>query len=527
MGDLDDPRLAVDETVQFVRLTGFKRARTLSGALVITALSALAPGSGHLILRRRPTGYTLLTLFVLTLLVAAVVALQVPRATLLEHVLSSRSLAAIIVACVIAAMLWLIVILRTYELAKPRRLATGQQFAGGFVVLLMCMVVGAPLGFAAYTANSHRNLLNDLFPSGTSADGSQAPAGDVNAIKKARINILLLGSDAGSGRIGTRTDTMVVASIDTKSGRTTLFSLPRNIANAQFPDGSPMAKEFPRGFHDPSNPTSGDYLLNAVYAYGSNYPDLAPSTPSKDPGLNLLYSSISESLGLQLDFYIVVNMKGFASIIDALGGLDVNVGPERVPMGGIGPFGESVRPFGYIPPGMQHLSGEQALWFARSRTDSTDYVRMGRQRCMLQYLIEQKSPIDVLKNFQAVATATTDSVATNIPQELLAPLMTLAGKAKTIPLESIAFDPNLPDPGQSDGQFDTGNPDYDYVRQVVKDAVTAPPPPVTTSAPAVPSGPTGATPPPPTSTKKPPAGSPSTDPAQAPLPTSLGQTCTS
>ncbi len=512
--------------MQFVRLTGFKRARTLGGALVITAISALVPGSGHLILRRRPTGYALLSLSVLTLLAAAVVALRVPRSELLKHVLSSRSLVAIMVACVVAAVVWLVVILRTYELAKPRRLDNGQQLLGGFVVLLMCMVVGAPLGFAAYTANSNRNLLNALFPSGgASADGSQGPAGDVNAIKKSRINILLLGSDAGSDRVGTRTDTMVVASIDTKSGRTTLFSLPRNIAYAQFPEGSPMAAEFPRGFHDPSNPTSGDHLLNAVYAYGTNYPELAPSGPSNDPGLNLLNSSISAILGLQLDFYIVVNMQGFASIIDALGGLDVNVGPERIPMGGIGPFGQVVKPFGYIPPGQQHLTGEQALWYARSRTNSTDYVRMGRQRCMLQYLIDQKSPIDVLKNFQAVASATTDSVATNIPQELLAPLMTLAGKAKSIPLESIAFDPSLPDPGQDDGQFDTGRPDYDYVRQVVRDAIAPPPPPAATT-PAAPPGPTSAAAPT-TTPKKPTGASPSDEPDQgdAPLPTSLDEAC--
>jgi polyisoprenyl-teichoic acid--peptidoglycan teichoic acid transferase len=524
--DLDDPRLAIDETVQFVRLTGFKRARTLTGALVITALSALVPGTGHLILRRRPTGYALVSLFVLGLLTAAFVALRVPRARLLEFALSSRWLAIIMLACVVAAMVWLVVILRTYELARPRRLASGQQLLGGFVVLLMCMGVGAPLGFAAYTANSQRNLINDLFPSGAaSADGSGAPAGDVDAIKKARINILLLGSDAGSGRIGTRTDTMVVASIDTKTGRTILFSLPRNVAYAQFPADSPIADEFPNGFHDPANPTSGDYLLNAVYAYGSNYPQLAPETPSNDPGLNLLYSSISTILGLQLDFYIVVNMQGFASIIDALGGLDVNVGPERVPMGGIGPFGESVRPFGYIQPGLQHLTGEQALWFARSRTNSTDYVRMGRQRCLLQYLVDQKTPVDVLKNFQAVASATTDSVSTNIPQELLAPLVTLAGKAKGIPMESIAFDPNLPDPGQADGRFDTGNPDYDYVRQVVRNALAPPPeatqpPSAATPPPGPPGGATTTTP------KKPGAGSTqASGQSEAPAPTSLEEVC--
>src|SRR5262249_5089932 len=151
----------------------------------------------------------------------------------------------------------------------------------------------------------------------------------VEAIKKPRINIFLVGSDAGAGRIGARTDTMVVASVDTRSGRTIPLSLPRNMAHAPFPPGSAMAAQFPRGFNDPQDPSSG--LLNGVYAYGAEYPQVAPQGPSRNPGLNLLMSSVSHILGLDLDFYIQVNMSGFASIIDALGGLDVNVGPEPLP----------------------------------------------------------------------------------------------------------------------------------------------------------------------------------------------------
>jgi LCP family protein required for cell wall assembly len=266
---------------------------------------------------------------------------------------------------------------------------------------------------------------------------------------------------------------MVVASIDTKTARTILFALPRNLAYAQFPPNSKMAAQFPRGFHNASEPSSGNYLLNAVYAFGGENPAVAPSTPSHDPGLNLLMSSISHMLGLDLDYYIKVNMAGFASIVDALGGLDVNVGPAAVPMGGIGPFGEVVRPFGWIPAGQQHLNGEQALWFARSRTNSSDYVRMGRQRCLLQYMVDQKTPVDVLKNFQAVSAATKDSVSTNIPQEVLPALVTLAGKAKAHPLQSIAFDPDLPDPSQSDGRFNTGSPNFALIKQVVRDTVNA------------------------------------------------------
>ena len=69
---------------------------------------------------------------------------------------------------------------------------------------------------------------------------------------------------------------MMVASIDTTTGRTTLFALPRNIGNALFPP-APTAPEFPKGFHNPSDPLSGDYLLNAVYAWARDYPRSRPA----------------------------------------------------------------------------------------------------------------------------------------------------------------------------------------------------------------------------------------------------------
>jgi LCP family protein required for cell wall assembly len=238
-----------------------------------------------------------------------------------------------------------------------------------------------------------------------------------------------------------------------------------------------MGEEFPDGFHDPSSPGAGDYLLNAVYAYGLQHPTLAPQEPTDDPGLNLLHQTVAYMLDLQLDYYVEVNMAGFASIIDALGGLTVDVGPERIPIGGISPSGRLVRPDGYIEPGIQQLSGEQALAFARSRTGTTDYARMGRQRCLLQNILSQKSPAVLLTNFQSVAAATTNSVSTNIPQAVLPALAALAGGDGGVSLESVSFDPNLPDPSEDSGRFNTGDPNFPYMREVVEDAINRPPPP--------------------------------------------------
>jgi LCP family protein required for cell wall assembly len=414
----------------------------------------------------------ILTLFLLAVTAPAIAVFTAGKTALLANALSTRVLMIATVGLIVAALAWIAVIVRTYLLARPRGLAIGRQAVGIGVVTLLCVTIATPFGFAANLANSQRNLLNDLFGGGGGTSAAEA-------ITKPRLNILLIGSDAGPDRTGARTDTMMVASIDTRSGRTTLFALPRNIGYARFPPGSPMAKEFPTGFHDKVDPLSGNYLLNAVYAWGLDHSTEAPDTPTANKGLNLLYQTVAYMLGLDLDYYVEVNMAGFASIIDALGGVTVDVGPVPLPIGGVLPDGRHVKPEGYVPAGIQRLDGRQALWFARSRRNSDDYARMSRQRCLLQTILKQKSPADVLTHFQDIAAATTNSVATNIPQEVLPQLATLAGE-QSVALESVSFDPNLPDPHEQDGKFDPNHVDVDYMRQVVQNAITAPPP---TSAP--------------------------------------------
>jgi polyisoprenyl-teichoic acid--peptidoglycan teichoic acid transferase len=450
--------------------------RGLGHALLATAAATIAPGSGHLMIGHKRTGGLILGVFLLIVGTVVVVALNLGRTALLQNLLSTRNLVILIGVLVVGGLLWIATILRTYLLVRPKGLPVGPQALGALVVAALCLVVATPLGFSANLANTSRTFLDNLFP--TSSGGTSA----AEAIAKPRLNVLLVGSDAGPDRKGARTDTMMVASVDTKTGRSTLFALPRNIQRAEFPPDSPMAKKFPKGFHDNDNPLSGDYLLNAVYAYAHNFPDLAPSGPTADPGLNLLHQTVSYMLGVTLDYFVEVDMAGFQSIIDAVGGLTVDVGPNPLPIGGITPSGRHVKPDYYIPSGVQQLNGEQALAYARSRTDSTDYVRMGRQRCLLKNILDQKSPADILTNFQGIAAATTNSVSTNLPQDVLPALISLAGSSGSIKLESVSFDPSLPDPTGPDGKFSTANPDVGFMRQVVQDAVNG----VAKPAPAAP-----------------------------------------
>lgn len=225
----------------------------------------------------------------------------------------------------------------------------------------MCFAVAVPVAWSAHSTYVYRNALTSIFRSG-SENGKKVDAEDpFNG--EPRVNVLLLGGDAASNRTGVRTDSMTVASVDTKTGDTVLLSLPRNLESFPMPPG-PARDRFPYGFtgDGPQNPG----LLNEVYEYAENHPDVVPGVAKNHRGPELLKATIAGILGVRVDYYILVDMFGFADIIDAMGGVKLKI-TEPIPYGLQGAV---------LQPGHRTLSGKEALWYGRSRTNSSDYVRM-------------------------------------------------------------------------------------------------------------------------------------------------------
>src|SRR3712207_5924774 len=210
-----------------------------------------------------------------------------------------------------------------------------------------------------------------------------------------------------------RTDTVIVASVDTETGDATLFSLPRNLEDLPFPEDSPLADVYPDGFDAGSESES---LLNAVYRNGpAAHPDLLG--PTDNPGADFLKLGVGQALGLTIDYYVLVNLEGFSQLIDALGGITVNVN-YWVPIGGEPTLG--YLPDAYIRPGPnQHMDGELALHYARGRFGLSDYQRMDRQRCMINAIVEAADPLTLLSRYQEIAATTQDIVTTDIPQSVV------------------------------------------------------------------------------------------------------------
>ena len=344
---------------------------------------------------------------------------------------------------------WVFLFLNAWRLAEPAALSS----KGKGILPAVAFVLALAVGFGSWNLAAAFDAQSRLF-------GNVFGGGGDDTSNQGRYNILLLGGDAGEGREGLRPDTMIVASIDANTGRTVLFSLPRNLQWAPFPESSPLHKLYPNGYWCKDQ----SCLLNAVYTLAMNHKDLYPK--SKNPGVEATKEVIGNILGLEINYYALVDLKGFKALVDAVGGITLDVA-RKVPIGGGTDLttGRKYPITGWIGPGKDlHLDGYHALWFARSREGSTDYERMARQKCVLNAMVKQLNPVTVLTKFQEIAKAGEEIVATDVPTSQLGVLLDLAQKGRSLPLSSVNFAPPLILPVK---------PDFPKIREVVKTKIAA------------------------------------------------------
>src|SRR3954454_17981644 len=251
---------------------------------------------------------------------------------------------------------------------------------------------------------------------------------------------------------------MTVASIDASTGKTVLVGLPRNMTNFPFAKGSVMRKAWPHGF-DCGYP---DCELNGVNTWVGDHLRLFKGV--KHPGMVATISAIEAITGLKINYWAFVNLAGFKGLVDAVGGVTLNV-RQPIPVGGLG---DDVT--GYIKPGVRKLDGFDTLWFARSRDSSDDYSRMARQKCVMNAMLHQVSPQTVLTNFQKIARASSQMISTDIPSSEVDTFVELALKAKGQQVETLALVPPL---------VNTGDPDIAEIHRKVQQAIATsekPPP---------------------------------------------------
>lgn len=397
------------------------RAVKLRRGLTMLAMSLVVPGSAQVAAGNRRLGRLGLRVW-LTLVGLALLAVVLAFAarTVLVTLLTTGWVLWLGSFVVLAlGLFWAFLVADTWWAARPAAMGAvrGAAFSAVSALLVGALVFGSWTVSAAMRSSG--NLVSSVFAGG---GDSRANAG--------RINVLLIGGDADQGREGLRADTVMVASVHATTGRTVLFGLPRNLEDVPFPDSSPLKKLYPKGYGCPTH----ECLLNAVYGLGVEHKDLYPGV--KLPGVQATKEAVEEILGLKINYYAMVDLWGFVELVDAVGGIRVDVN-KRVPIGGGGS-----KVYGYIEPGKnQQLDGYHALWFARSRFGSTDYERMQRQKCVMSAMLNQLDPLTVATKFGQLAGATGQILVTDVPSSQINGLADLALKAKRLDTASVSFTP--------------------------------------------------------------------------------------
>ena len=421
----------------------------------MTVLGAVLPGTGYLWTRRR-LGYAILAPWLVGLVLLGLYARDLDR--LLDVAFDPARLRLVAALAVGAFVVWAAVVVTTYLMARPRSMSRLESGLGALVVLLLCVLVALPTYQGARLALTQAHLVAGVFDDEQTATIPSGATDEDPWAGRDRVNVLLLGGDGGVGRTGIRTDTVILLSMDTRTGRSVMFSLPRNMMNAQFPDDSPLHDAFPDGFRGDGDPAG--WMLNAVYG---QVPALHPHAlgSSENEGADAVKQAVAGSLGTHVDYYVLINLLGFQQLVDAIGGVTVNIN-EPIAINGNTDAG--IPPTGYLQPGPdQHLDGFHALWYTRGRWGSDDYQRMLRQRCMVNAIIEEADPLNVLRRYQALAKAGEEIVRTDVPRELMPAFVDLALKVKDTKVRSIAF--------VASDRFFSGDPDFTWMRSVVAKAI--------------------------------------------------------
>lgn len=230
----------------------------------------------------------------------------------------------------------------------------------------------------------------------------------IDAENDGLLNVLLVGLDWQPGRTSKRTDTILVVSANADTGEVLMFSFPRD--TARFPlylGGTYNGK------------------LNTFAGYANRSPDTYP-----DGGLRALAHEAGYLLGVPIDYYASVNMPGFMSVVEQVGGITVNNTRD---------INDDNLQF-YLPPGTHRLDAADALRYVRSRHGSGgDFGRAERQQQVLSALRKEILKPENLANLPAIVEAMSQVISTDFPPSQIDQLVQLADQVQSEVSQSWIF----------------------------------------------------------------------------------------
>ena len=254
--------------------------------------------------------------------------------------------------------------------------------------------------------------------------------------------MLLLGY-GGPGHDGPYlTDSIMLLSIQPASHEAVMVSLPRDLwvkIPALSDNGTITAK------------------LNSAYAIGTDhadYPDVRSQYQTSTGGGDLAAATVSRITGQPIDYWVGVDFKAFRDVVNALGGVRVNV-PTALDDPYF-PAGETTGMMHiHFNPGWQWMNGEQALEYARSRETTSDFDRSRRQQLIILAVRQRAFSLNAIPKLFSVMGALKDNVRTNLKLQDMKQLTDLAGQIKEADIHRVSIDTSnfLRSSYSADGQY--------------------------------------------------------------------------
>ena len=443
---------------------------TARSSFAAAFLSFLFPGLGQAYAGawERAIGFAALPVLALALIAGIVLRYRVE---VLGYIIQPVFLIGILLGSVFVLLYRAVAVIDAYRVADyvnawheasssygPARRRPNPLALAGLVAILVVMVAGHLV--VGYYGMQALDLVGSVFGGGDPAEGvviaapsqsvapgaSAPPASATPAATAAggaattptptkvaawngteRLNILLVGADQRPDEGYFNTDTLIVVSIDPKTKEVAMFSLPRDTVDVPLPADSPARAVY------------GDVYggkINSLCMAAQQRKDIFPSG---------CFGTIKEVLGalygLDIKYYVEVNFEGFKQVVDALGGVTINV--QMPVVDDYYPTDKGKLQRVYIPSGIQHMTGEEALIYARSRHGSSDFDRGQRQQRVILSMRQQADVAEMIPRIPDLVKSLKKAVHTDIPVNLLPQLAQLAGEIDMTKLRSYVFAPSF------------------------------------------------------------------------------------
>jgi LCP family protein required for cell wall assembly len=278
---------------------------------------------------------------------------------------------------------------------------------------LIPQVAGGLLAYRLYQTTSAVCIGCTSLPRSMADDARDAPtprplfAGDdpgrpaATPERTGRTNILLLGIDSRPSRDHALADSIIVASIDPVGKTVSMLSIPRDLVDIPLPTGDTYGRK-----------------INTLMGYVNAHPDDPDFAFAQRSGTRALLDAVGELLGIPIHYYAKVDLPGFIKVIDAVGGVDIDV-TKKLHAPGYRDFGV----FGFsVDPGPHHFDGKEALAYARIRRapGESDFTRAARQQEVLMAVRDaalRGGALGLLSRLDGLLSALEGAIRTDVPPE--------------------------------------------------------------------------------------------------------------